>query len=604
MKNILKKCPNIGGYDIINKTKLIKIQERRKVIHMDIRKTMEEKVLFFDGAMGTMVQRAGLKAGQQPEVYNMIHPEIITSIHKAYVDAGADIITTNTFGANEYKLQGTGYEVEEIVEQGVKLARQAAGDRWVALDIGPIGQLMEPNGTLSFDDVYNAVARQVKAGAKAGADLVIIETLADIYEMKAAVLAVKENSSLPVFCTLTYGESGRTMMGTDPLTAVNILEGLGVDAVGANCSLGPKELLPIVEEILKYAHIPVIIQPNAGLPRLENGETVFATSPEEFAAYAREMIKKGVRLIGGCCGTAPEFIKALKDKVQDLIHNPPTAVPNRITAVSSSSNTVIIGEDVKVVGERINPSGKKYIEKALVEQDFDEIVSQAIEQKMAGAHILDINVGVPQIDQKDTMVKLIKELQAMVNTPLQIDSTNPQVIEAAVRIYNGKPIINSVNGESKSMEAIFPIAKKYGACVVGLTLDENGMPNTAQKRLEIARKIVYTALEYGIAKENIIIDTLVLSAATNQENVMETLKALELVKEELGVNTMLGVSNISFGLPKRSLLNSTFLAMALNRGLDAAIIDPLDDSMMATIDAYRVLANKDDYAMEYINKHK
>ena len=604
MKNILKKCPNIGGYDIINKTKLIKIQERRKVIHMDIRKTMEEKVLFFDGAMGTMVQRAGLKAGQQPEVYNMIHPEIITSIHKAYVDAGADIITTNTFGANEYKLQGTGYEVEEIVEQGVKLARQAAVDRWVALDIGPIGQLMEPNGTLSFDDVYNAVARQVKAGAKAGADLVIIETLADIYEMKAAVLAVKENSSLPVFCTLTYGESGRTMMGTDPLTAVNILEGLGVDAVGANCSLGPKELLPIVEEILKYAHIPVIIQPNAGLPRLENGETVFATSPEEFAAYAREMIKKGVRLIGGCCGTAPEFIKALKDKVQDLIHNPPTAVPNRITAVSSSSNTVIIGEDVKVVGERINPSGKKYIEKALVEQDFDEIVSQAIEQKMAGAHILDINVGVPQIDQKDTMVKLIKELQAMVNTPLQIDSTNPQVIEAAVRIYNGKPIINSVNGESKSMEAIFPIAKKYGACVVGLTLDENGMPNTAQKRLEIARKIVYTALEYGIAKENIIIDTLVLSAATNQENVMETLKALELVKEELGVNTMLGVSNISFGLPKRSLLNSTFLAMALNRGLDAAIIDPLDDSMMATIDAYRVLANKDDYAMEYINKHK
>jgi len=604
MKNILKKCPNIGGYDIINKTKLIKIQERRKVIHMDIRKTMEEKVLFFDGAMGTMVQRAGLKAGQQPEVYNMIHPEIITSIHKAYVDAGADIITTNTFGANEYKLQGTGYEVEEIVEQGVKLARQAAGDRWVALDIGPIGQLMEPNGTLSFDDVYNAVARQVKAGAKAGADLVIIETLADIYEMKAAVLAVKENSSLPVFCTLTYGESGRTMMGTDPLTAVNILEGLGVDAVGANCSLGPKELLPIVEEILKYAHIPVIIQPNAGLPRLENGETVFATSPEEFAAYAREMIKKGVRIIGGCCGTAPEFIKALKDKVQDLIHNPPTAVPNRITAVSSSSNTVIIGEDVKVVGERINPSGKKYIEKALVEQDFDEIVSQAIEQKMAGAHILDINVGVPQIDQKDTMVKLIKELQAMVNTPLQIDSTNPQVIEAAVRIYNGKPIINSVNGESKSMEAIFPIAKKYGACVVGLTLDENGMPNTAQKRLEIARKIVYTALEYGIAKENIIIDTLVLSAATNQENVMETLKALELVKEELGVNTMLGVSNISFGLPKRSLLNSTFLAMALNRGLDAAIIDPLDDSMMATIDAYRVLANKDDYAMEYINKHK
>lgn len=573
-------------------------------MHMDIRKTMEERVLFFDGAMGTMVQKAGLKAGQQPEVYNMIHPEIITSIHKAYVDAGADIITTNTFGANEYKLQGTGYTVEEIVEQGVKLARQAAGDRYVALDIGPIGQLMEPNGLLSFDDVYTAVARQIKAGVKAGADLVIIETLSDIYEMKAAVLAVKENSSLPVFCTLTYDESGRTMMGTDPLTAVNILEGLGVDAVGANCSLGPKELLPIVEEILKYAHIPVIIQPNAGLPRIENGETVFATSPDEFAAYARQMIEKGVRIIGGCCGTNPEFIKTLKDKVQDIIHNPPTAVPKRITAVSSSSNTVVIGEDIRVVGERINPSGKKSIEKALLEQDFDEIISQAIEQKMAGAHILDINVGLPQIDQKDTMVKLVKEVQTMVNLPLQIDSTNPEVIEAAVRIYNGKPIINSVNGERKSMEAIFPIAKKYGACVVGLTLDENGMPNTAQERLEIAKKIVYTALEYGIPKENIIIDTLVLSAATNQAEIMETLKAVEMIKEELGVKTMLGVSNISFGLPKRSLLNRTFLAMALNRGLDAAIIDPLDDDMMATIDAYRVLANKDDYAMEYINKHK
>ncbi|NLN40497.1 MAG: dihydropteroate synthase [Clostridiales bacterium] len=571
---------------------------------MDIRKTMEERVLFFDGAMGTMVQRAGLKAGQQPEVYNMIHPEIITSIHKAYVDAGADIITTNTFGANDYKLQGTGYTVEEIVEQGVSLARQAAGDRWVALDIGPIGQLMEPNGTLSFDHVYNTVARQVKAGAKAGADLVIIETLTDIYEMKAAVLAVKENSSLPVFCTLTYGESGRTMMGTDPLTAVNILEGLGIDAVGANCSLGPKELLPIVEEIVRYAHIPVIIQPNAGLPRLENGETVFTTSPEEFATYAREMIKKGVRIIGGCCGTTPEFIKTLRDQVQDIIHKPPVTLPKRITAVSSSSNTVIIGQDIKVVGERINPSGKKSIEKALVEQDFDEIISQAIEQKMAGAHILDINVGLPQIDQKDTMVKLITELQAMVNTPLQIDSTNPEVIEAAVRIYNGKPIINSVNGEKKSMEAIFPIARKYGACVVGLTLDENGMPNTAQERLEIAKKIVYTALEYGVPKENIIIDTLVLSAATNQESIIETLKAVEMVKAELGVNTMLGISNISFGLPKRSLLNRTFLAMALNSGLDAAIIDPLDNSMMATIDAYRVLANKDSYGMEYINKHR
>jgi 5-methyltetrahydrofolate--homocysteine methyltransferase len=571
---------------------------------MDIKKAMEERVLFFDGGMGTMVQRAGLKAGQQPEVYNMVHPEIITSIHKAYVDAGADIITTNTFGANEYKLKGTGYTVEEVVQQAVKLARQAAGDRWVALDIGPIGQLMEPNGTLSFDDVYNTVARQVKAGAEAGADLVIIETVADIYEMKAAVLAVKENSSLPVMCTLTYGESGRTMMGTDPLTAVNILEGLGVDALGANCSLGPKELLPIAEEILKYAHVPVIVQPNAGLPRLENGQTVFATSPEEFATYARQMIEKGVRIIGGCCGTTPEFIKQLKEKVHDLIYRAPADLPKRITAASSSSNTVIIGEEVRIIGERINPTGKKSIEKALLEQDFDELISQAIEQKMAGAQILDVNVGLPQIDQKDIMVRLVKELQTMINIPLQIDSTDPEVIDAAVRIYNGKPIINSVNGKRESMEAIFPIAKKYGACVVGLTLDEKGMPNTAEERFEIAKKIVYTALEYGILKENIIIDTLVLSASTNQENIIQTLRAVEMVKTELGVKTMLGISNVSFGLPRRSLLNRTFLAMALDRGLDAAIIDPLDGSMMETIDAYRVLANKDNYAGEYINKHR
>ncbi|NLI61143.1 MAG: dihydropteroate synthase [Clostridiales bacterium] len=571
---------------------------------MDIRKAMEDRVLFFDGAMGTMVQQAGLEGGQQPEIYNMIHPEIITSIHKAYIEAGADIITTNTLGANKYKLEGTGYRVEEIIGQAVALARQAAGDRWVALDIGPIGQLMEPNGSLSFDDVYEAVARQVKAGVKAGADLVIIETISDLYEMKAAVLAVKENSSLPVFCTLTYDQSGRTMMGTDPLTAVNVLEGLGVDAIGANCSLGPKELLPIVDEILKYAHIPVIVQPNAGLPRLEDGVTVFDVSPEEFASYGRKMVDKGVRIIGGCCGTRPEFIEKLREEIEDLVYNPQLSNDRRLTAVSSASNTIIIGEDIRLVGERINPSGKESMERALKEEDFDGIISEAIEQKMAGAHILDINVGLPDIDQKDIMTKLVSEIQGMVNTPLQIDSTVPEVIEAAVRIYNGKPIINSVTGEEESMKAIFPIAKKYGACVIGLTIDETGIPETAQGRLEIARRIVETALKYGIPKENLLIDTLVLAASASQDMTMETLKALELIKTELKVKTILGISNVSFGLPKRSLLNRAFLAMALSRGLDAAILDPFDKSMMETIDSYRVMADLDEYAMDYINKYR
>lgn len=551
-----------------------------------------------------MVQEAGLKAGQQPEVYNMTHPHIIASIHKAYIEAGSDIITTNTFGANEYKLEGTGFTVEEVVGQGVKLAKEAARDKWVALDIGPIGQLMEPNGPLSFGDAYKLVARQVKAGAQAGADAIIIETVADIYEMKAAVLAAKENSSLPVFCTLTYEESGRTMMGTDSLTAVNILEGLGVDAIGANCSLGPSELLPIVDEILKYAHIPVIVQPNAGLPILKNGETTFPMDAEEFALHARTMIDKGVRIIGGCCGTNPEFIKELRITTEDIKDNPPTTIPERITAVSSSSNTVVFGEDVRIIGERINPTGKKSIEKALLEKDYDEIISEAIEQRMAGADILDINVGVPGVDEKEVMMDVLREVQVMVNTPLQIDSADPKVIEGAVRIYNGKPIINSVTGDKSSMEAIFPIAKKYGACVIGLTMDEKGIPDTAKERVDIARLILETGLEYGIPKENILIDTLVLTASVNQNNIMETLKAVEMVKVELGVKAILGISNISFGLPKRNLLNRTFLAMALLKGLDGGILDPLDGEMIETIDSYRALANIDRDFSEYIKNYR
>ncbi len=569
---------------------------------MDIRKAMEYSIIYLDGAMGTMVQRAGLKAGHPPEIYNMTNPDVILSIHRAYLQAGADVITTNTFGANQYKLANTGYTVEEVVEKAVSIAREAAGERWVALDIGPVGQLMEPSGSLTFEEVYESVARQVRVGADSGADLVIIETLTDIYEAKAAVLAAKENSSLPVFCTLTFDKSGRTLMGTDPLTAVTILEALGVDALGVNCSLGPKDLLPIIEEFLKYSHVPVIAQPNAGLPKLENGETKFEMSPEEFAQYAKQMVDKGVRVIGGCCGTSPEFIEAVRKATSDA--NPLLINNERITAASSSSKTVVLGRAFKIIGERINPTGKEDMAKALKEKDFYYIVDEAIEQREAGADILDVNVCISDIDEKETMVQAIREIQSMVNIPLQIDSTDPEVIEAAVRIYNGKPIINSVSGTKASMEAIFPIAKKYGTCLIALTLDEKGIPASAEERFEIAANIVDEAEKWGISRENIIIDCLVLTASNNQREAMETLKAIELVKKELKTPTILGISNVSYGLPNRSLLNRTYLAMALAMGLDAAILNPLDRNIIETLHAFKVLSGSERDIKEYIKLYK
>jgi len=495
---------------------------------------MKSSIIYLDGAMGTMVQRAGLKAGQPPEIYNVTNPDIIYSIHQAYLQAGSDVITTNTFGANEYKLKSTGYSVEEVVEKAVSIARRAAKDRWVALDIGPIGQLMEPNGSLTFEEVYESVARQVKVGADSGADLVIIETLSDVYEAKAAVLAAKENSSLPVFCTLTFDKSGRTLMGTDPLTAITILEALDVDALGVNCSLGPKDLMPIVEEFLKYSHVPVIAQPNAGLPRIENGETKFDMTPEEFAQYAKQMVDKGVRIIGGCCGTSPEFIEEVRKVTSDI---EPLPLDNeRVTAISSASRTIILGKGEKVNVARINPAYNKVVEEALKENDLDSIISEAIDQKMDGADLLEVNVDLPELNEKDIMLEIIREIQSMVNIPLQIDSRDTEVIEAAARIYNGKPLISSVNGTEKSMENIFPIAKKYGACVIGLTLDENGIPSSAEECLKIAVYIVKRAKEHGISSENIIIDC-VVSNGSEQQNSVKTLEAVELVKKELGVLT-------------------------------------------------------------------
>ena len=568
---------------------------------VELREKLQKGFLFFDGAMGTYLQEEGLKLGELPEAYNIEKPEIIAGIHKKFIDAGSDIITTNTFGANGLKLEESEYSVEELIESAVKIARNAAGsEKYVALDIGPIGKLMEPTGILSFEKAYELFKQQVIAGEKAGCDLFLIETISDIYEAKAAILAIKENSELPVFCTVSFQEDGRTLMGTDPLTMVTVLEGLGIDALGVNCSLGPKELLPIVEEILKYASIPVMVQPNAGLPKMKDGKTVFDIDSDTFADYMEKMAQAGVRVLGGCCGTKDEFIRKTVERVSKL--EAKELVKKDTTVISSSVQSVVFDE-VRVIGERINPTGKKKFKEALKNHDIDYILGQAIEQNEGGADLLDVNVGLPEIDETAVMVEVIKELQTILPLPLQIDSSSPEVIEAGARIYNGKPLINSINGKLEVMEDILPIVKKYGACVIGLTLDENGIPSKAEERFEIAKKIVDKAAEYGIDKKDIFIDCLVLTASAQQAEVMETLKALTMVKEKLGVKTALGVSNVSFGLPNRPILNRTFLAMAMQAGLDAPIMNPNTEEMMQTVFAYKVLANQDVDSEKYIARY-
>ncbi|MBE6066443.1 MAG: homocysteine methyltransferase [Clostridium lundense] len=571
---------------------------------MEIKDVLAKQFIFFDGAMGTMLQSRGLIAGEIPEMYNILHPEIIKEIHEKYIKAGSDIITTNTFGANELKLKDTDYSVEEIITKAVEIAkeaRKANNGKYIALDIGPIGQMLEPIGVLKFERAYEIFKRQIEAGVKAGCDLILIETISDLYEAKAAVLAAKENSKLPVFCTMTFGEDGRTFTGTDPLTMVTLLEGLGVDALGVNCSLGPKELIPVVQEILECSSTPVIVQANAGLPRIENGKTIYDFTPDEFEEYVKKMAEMGACILGGCCGTTDDYIKRVVCSLKDL--KPAEIKNNKATAICSSSKTVILGEEVKIIGERINPTGKKKFKDALKSNNIDYILSEAINQVESGADVLDVNVGLPEIDEKEMMVRTIKEIQSILNVPLQIDSSDAKVIEAAARIYNGKPIINSVNGKEQVMKKIFPIAKKYGACIVGLTLDESGIPSKAEERVEIAEKIINTAKEYGINKEDILIDCLVLTASAQQKEVMETIKAVRMVKEKLGVSTVLGVSNVSFGLPKREVLNQTFLSMTLYAGLDTPILNPGNKEVMDAIKTFKVLANIDKEAKEYVSTY-
>lgn len=566
---------------------------------VEIRDYLKKRILVFDGAMGTMLQNMGLMVGELPETLNIIEREKIIEIHKRYIDAGAMVITTNTFGANEIKLKNSGMTVENIIDTAVRNAKEAAIEKevFIALDIGPIGELMEPMGILSFEEAYRIFKRQVIQGVKSGVDVILIETMTDLYEAKAAVLASKENSSLPVFCTMSFERDGRSFTGCSSISMTMVLQGLGVDALGVNCSLGPKELVPIIDEILKFSKVPVMVQANAGLPRVSDGLTYFDVGPEEFGDYARSFAEKGVKIIGGCCGTTDEHIKNIVSSVSKAKVENITSIG---VGVVCTPTKVVLMDGVKVIGERINPTGKKLFKEALRNGDMDFILREAVNQVEAGADILDVNVGLPEIDEEQTMVKAIKKIQSTLNVPLQIDSSNPIVLESALRIYNGKAIVNSVNGEDKILDNILPIIKKYGAAVVGLTLDGNGIPNSAEERFKIAEKIVLKAEEFGINREDVYIDCLTLTAAAQQKEVKETLKALSLVKDRLNVKTVLGVSNVSFGLPNRELLNRTFLAASLSSGLDLPIINPMNGAMMDTINAFKVLWNEDQGASLYI----
>ena len=574
---------------------------------METKEYLKDNLLIFDGAMGTMLQREGLPIGDNPEIFGVRNPDKLLKIHKKYLEAGSNVLTTNTFGCNELKVEKLGYTVEEIIDKSVKIAKQAIEEsdkskpRFVALDMGPIGEMLEPMGTLSFDRAYEIFKRQAIQGEKSGADLIIIETMMDLYEAKAAVLAAKENTNLPVICTMTFDENGRSFTGCLPQAMVATIEGLGVDALGVNCSLGPKQLLPIVKIITELASVPVIVQANAGLPVIENNETIYKMTAEEFFQGVKKFVDLGVSIIGGCCGTNETFIKEICDNIDKLQKKEPKRKES--TIVCSAAKYVDI-QGPTIVGERLNPTGRQPLIDAYTSGNNDYVINLSLEQSNEGSEILNVNVGVPDIDEEKAMKRVIKGIQEVVDVPLQIDSSNVKALEAGLRYYNGRTILNSVNGKESSLETILPLAKKYGACVVGLTLDEKGIPSTAQGRFEIAKKIVERAESYGIRRKDIFIDCLSLTVSAQQNEAMETIKAIKMVKENLGCKTILGVSNISFGVPNRSGLNNTYLNLALGSGLDLAIINTEDKGMVQSIDAYKVINNMDKGCLNYIDKYK
>ncbi len=558
---------------------------------------MENKIIYLDGAMGTMLQKCGLTPGHCPETLCLSAPKTVTEIHSAYVEAGAQVIYANTFGANRYKLQKSGESAETVIKAAVQCARAACvgTDTRVALDIGPIGQLLEPYGTLSFETAYEIFQEMVCAGARSGADLIVIETMTDLYEVKAAVLAAKENANIPVYVTMTFEQNGRTFTGCSVEAMAAVLEGLGVDAIGVNCSLGPRELLPIVRRLCAATVLPVIVKANAGLPDPATGE--YDIGPAEFAELMTEYIHMGVSVMGGCCGTTPEFIQEIVRQTSGMV--PAQRTVNRSSLVCTATEMVYI-DGVRIIGERINPTGKKRFKQALIDGDMEYILHQAVEQADAGANILDVNVGLPEIDEPEMMVRVVKAIQSVTDLPLQIDSSDPAAIEAGLRVVNGKAIVNSVNGENEVLERILPIAKKYGAAIVGLTMDKNGIPPKAEQRFEIAARILHAAESYGIPKEDVYIDCLTLTVSAEQDKAVETLRAMQMVRDRLGLHCVLGVSNISFGLPRRNLITTGFLTLAMAHGLDLPIINPNSVEVMNAIRVFNVLYNRDKNAEAYI----
>ena len=557
-----------------------------------------KELLFLDGGMGTLLQKEGLKPGELPENWNIEKRNIIRGIHSDYYNAGSNILLTNTFGANSVKYHDQKYTLEEIVNAAVENVKSVAVDALVALDVGPTGKLLKPMGDLDFESAYEAFKEVMIYGANAGVDLIHIETMSDTYEIKAAILAAKENTSLPVFTTLIFDEKGKLLSGGDVPSVVTLLEGLRVDALGINCGMGPKQMIPILQEIKKYTSLPIIVKPNAGLPKQKNGQTYYDVTPDLFADALCEIVQNGACVIGGCCGTTPAHIKAMVDKCNGMEIVKPTYKTK--TMISSYGRAVEIGDVPVIIGERINPTGKSKFKQALKEHNIDYILKEALTQQDKGAHILDVNVGLPDIDEVSMMKEVVMEIQGISNLPLQIDTVNVKALDAAMRIYNGKPMVNSVNGKQESMDAIFPLVKKYGGVVVGLTLDESGIPNTSEGRVAIAGKIIKEAEKYGINKKDIVIDVLTLTISSEPESAKVTLEALKKVRDIYGVQTVLGVSNISFGLPNRPIVNSHFYALAMQNGLSAGIINPSSEAMMNAYYSYCALMGYDDNCQKYI----
>lgn len=575
------------------------IYEERVV--MSIQEILGNRMLFLDGGMGTLLQERGLKPGELPETWNISHAEAVIDIHKAYLEAGADMILANTFGANCLKF---GEDLEAIVTAGIANAKRAVAESgreaFVALDMGPTGKLLKPMGTLAFEDAVAIYKEVAAAGEKAGADLIVIETMSDTYELKAAVLAAKEATSLPVIATVIFGENEKMLTGATPEAVVALLEGLRVDAIGMNCGLGPKQMKPIFARMAACASVPLVISPNAGLPRTENGRTVFDVSGEEFAEDMAELAGMGAWILGGCCGTTPAHIKAMVDKCRDIAPKP--LIEKDMTLVSSYSRAVVLGGKPMIIGERINPTGKSRFKQALRDHNIEYILEEGVKQVDAGAHILDVNVGLPEIDEVLMMQEAVYELQGILDTPLQIDTTNMAAMEQAMRIYNGKPMVNSVNGKAEVMEQVFPLVQKYGGVVVALCLDESGIPGTVEGRLAIAEKIYATAAQYGISRKDIVVDALTMTMSTDDNSAQVTLDTVKRIREK-GGRTVLGVSNISFGLPQRELINSAFFTMALQAGLSAGIINPNAGAMMQAYDTYLVLGGFDKQCAGYVEKY-